>query len=270
MTLALDERRLAMLREMGLRLLPPASPTTAASLAATPETEVGAGALLPALGAEKQHEAPARHDPEPLRAPQSPAAPLVARVVDDRAGLGWDELRTAVAACTACGLSGTRRQTVFGAGPARADWMVIGDPPDEHEDAQGEPFAGPPGQLLDSMLRAIGLDRQRNVSIANVLKCRAPAGRNPEPQEAAQCESFLRRQVELVQPRIILVMGRFAVQTLLRTQEPIGRLRGRPHEYQGVPVVVTYHPAYLLRNLADKGKAWADLCLAMDLMDGRG
>ena len=134
---------------------------------------------------------------------------------------------------------------------------------------QGEPFVGQAGKLLDNMLKAIGMDRHHQVYIANVLKCRPPGNRNPEPEEVAQCEPFLRRQVELLQPRIILAMGRFAVQSLLQTTEPIGKLRGRPHQYGGVPVVVTYHPAYLLRNLPDKAKAWADLCLAMELLDGK-
>ena len=156
---------------------------------------------------------------------------------------------------------------MFGVGPQRADWMVIGEAPGENEDLQGEPFVGQAGKLLDNMLRAIGLDRRRNVYIANVLKCRPPGNRNPDPQEVAQCEPFLRRQVELVQPRIILAMGRFAVQSLLQSQEPVGKLRGRVHSYQGVPLVVTYHPAYLLRNLADKAKAWSDLCLALEVAE---
>jgi DNA polymerase len=143
---------------------------------------------------------------------------------------------------------------------------VVGEAPGENEDLQGEPFVGQAGKLLDNMLKALGLDRQRKVYIANVLKCRPPGNRNPQPQEVAQCEPFLRRQVQLLQPKIILAMGRFAVQSLLGTDEPIGKLRGRRHEYMGVPVVVTYHPAYLLRSLPDKAKAWADLCLAQELM----
>jgi uracil-DNA glycosylase family 4 len=144
--------------------------------------------------------------------------------------------------------------------------MVVGEAPGENEDLQGEPFVGQAGKLLDNMLRAIGVDREQGVFIANVLKCRPPGNRNPQPEEVAQCEPYLRRQVALVQPRIILAMGRFAVQTLLGTTEPIGRLRGRVHHYEGVPVIVTYHPAYLLRNLPDKAKAWADLCMAMELV----
>jgi uracil-DNA glycosylase family 4 len=176
--------------------------------------------------------------------------------------MDWDALATAVAGCRACKLCHGRRNTVFGVGDPRADWLVVGEAPGEQEDAQGEPFVGQAGRLLDNMLAALGLDRQRGVYIANVLKCRPPGNRNPEPDEVAQCEPFLRRQVALLQPRIILAMGRFAVQSLLGTTEPIGRLRGRIHRYEGVPVVVTYHPAYLLRNLPDKSKAWADLCLA--------
>jgi uracil-DNA glycosylase len=164
---------------------------------------------------------------------------------------------------------------VFGVGNEQAHWMVVGEAPGENEDRQGEPFVGQAGRLLDSMLRAIGLTREtappeQQVFICNVLKCRPPGNRNPEPQEVAQCEPFLKRQVALVKPRIILAMGRFAVQSLLRTTEPIGRLRGRVHDYEGVPLIVTYHPAYLLRNLPDKAKAWEDLCLALDTLEARG
>jgi uracil-DNA glycosylase len=187
----------------------------------------------------------------------------------------WPALRAAVAACTACRLCQGRTNTVFGVGNERAHWMIVGEAPGEQEDLQGEPFVGKAGQLLDNMLRAIGLTREsappeRQVYIANTLKCRPPRNRNPEPDELAQCEAFLVRQVALVQPRIILAMGRFAVQSLLRSEEPVGRLRGRVHHYQGVPLIVTYHPAYLLRNLEDKAKAWDDLCLALEVVGARG
>jgi len=149
--------------------------------------------------------------------------------------------------------------------------MIVGEAPGEQEDIEGEPFVGKSGQLLDNMLKALGLARHdaasdpaRQVYIANTLKCRPPGNRNPQPDELAQCEHFLIRQIELVKPKIILAMGRFAVQSLLRSDEPIGRLRGRVHRYQGVPLIVTYHPAYLLRNLEDKARAWDDLCLAAD------
>mgnify|MGYP006173995091 CR=1 FL=1 len=177
-------------------------------------------------------------------------------------------LREAVAQCTACSLCQSRRQTVFGVGHPSAHWLIVGEAPGEQEDRQGEPFVGPAGQLLDAMLRATGRDRGTDLAggvfIANVLKCRPPANRNPAPEEVQRCEPFLARQVALVQPKLIIAMGRFAVQSLLRTTEPIGKLRGRVHRYEGVPVIVTYHPAYLLRNPADKAKAWADLCLALD------
>ena len=178
----------------------------------------------------------------------------------------WDALAQAVSQCQACKLCSGRTNTVFGVGDKKADWLIVGEAPGENEDLQGEPFVGQAGKLLDNMLKALGLDRNNKVYITNVLKCRPPGNRNPEPEEVAQCEPFLRRQVQLLQPKIVLAMGRFAVQALLGTSEPIGKLRGRAHEYLGIPVVVTYHPAYLLRNLPDKAKAWADLCLARQLM----
>jgi DNA polymerase len=188
--------------------------------------------------------------------------------------MDWTALREAASACQACALGATRKQAVFGVGSQRAHWMIVGEAPGEQEDLRGEPFVGAAGQLLDAMLRAVGLTRTdepggepaRQVYIANTLKCRPPRNRNPEREEMQRCEPFLVRQIELLRPRLILAMGRFAVQSLLRTEEPIGRLRGRVHHYQGVPVVVTYHPAYLLRNLPDKAKAWEDLCLALQTM----
>ncbi|MFY9459620.1 MAG: uracil-DNA glycosylase, partial [Aquabacterium commune] len=188
--------------------------------------------------------------------------------------MDWPTLRDTVAACQACGLCQSRKQAVFGAGHVQARWMLVGEAPGEQEDRQGEPFVGRAGQLLDRMLAAVGLTRseappEQQVYIANVLKCRPPANRNPLPQEVAQCEPFLLRQMALVQPDLILAMGRFAVQSLLKTSEPIGKLRGRVHEVQGIPVVVTYHPAYLLRNPADKALVWDDLCRARELQVSR-
>jgi DNA polymerase len=155
--------------------------------------------------------------------------------------------------------------------------MVVGEAPGEQEDREGEPFVGAAGQLLDRMLAALSLTRaadgdaprEQRVFIANTLKCRPPGNRNPTPEELAKCEPFLVRQIELVRPRLILAMGRFAVQALLRSDEPIGKLRGRVHRYQGLPLIVTYHPAYLLRNLPEKAKAWDDLCLAAEVFEGR-
>ena len=185
--------------------------------------------------------------------------------------MDWPALRQAVATCTACGLCQSRTQTVFGSGHERAHWMVVGEAPGEQEDKLGEPFVGPAGQLLDRMLAALQLSRAvpahadaaRQVYIANTLKCRPPRNRNPAPEEMQRCEPFLLRQIELLQPRIILAMGAFAVKALLRSEEPVGRLRGRVHRYHGVPLVVTYHPAYLLRQPLEKARAWDDLCLAM-------
>ncbi|MEZ0602219.1 uracil-DNA glycosylase [Paraburkholderia sp. IW21] len=178
--------------------------------------------------------------------------------------LDWDALSARVAACERCRLCEKRTNTVFGVGDRNADWMLIGEAPGENEDRLGEPFVGQAGKLLDNMLRALTLARDTNVYIANVIKCRPPGNRNPEPDEVARCEPYLQRQVALVKPKLIVALGRFAAQSLLKTDASISSLRGRVHEYEGVPVIVTYHPAYLLRSLPDKAKAWADLCLARD------
>jgi uracil-DNA glycosylase len=180
--------------------------------------------------------------------------------------LSWDELADAVAHCTQCKLSATRTQGVLGVGDRNADWLIVGEAPGADEDRLGEPFVGQAGKLLDAMLAAIGLARGDNVYIANVLKSRPPGNRNPEPDEIAACMPYLLNQIALIQPKIILALGRFAAQTLLDTDEAIGRLRGRVHRFQDVPLVVTYHPAYLLRNLPDKARAWEDLCLARRTM----
>jgi DNA polymerase len=181
----------------------------------------------------------------------------------------WPELKATVKDCTACGLRAGCTQTVFGVGDEQADWLLVGEAPGSEEDRVGEPFVGQAGKLLDNMLAALGLARGRNVYIANVLKCRPPGNRNPEPVEVATCSPYLRRQIELIQPRLIVAMGRFAVQTLLNTDATIGSLRGKVHAYHRVPLVVTYHPAYLLRNLPDKSKAWADLVFARKTISGR-
>lgn len=189
------------------------------------------------------------------------------------AKLAWDELREEVAKCRACRLCESRKQTVFGVGNTAARWMLIGEAPGSEEDQRGEPFVGQAGRLLDSMLASIELTRlgqtPRSVYIANVLKCRPPGNRNPLPEEVQLCEPFLRRQIELVGPALIVVMGRFAAQSLLGTEASIASLRGKRHRIsvagRQIPVVVTYHPAYLLRNLVDKAKSWADLCLAREI-----
>jgi len=178
--------------------------------------------------------------------------------------LDWDALAERVAACERCRLCEKRTNTVFGVGDRNADWMLIGEAPGENEDRLGEPFVGQAGKLLDNMLRSLTLARDTNVYIANVIKCRPPGNRNPEPDEVARCEPYLQRQVALVKPKLIVALGRFAAQSLLKTDASISSLRGRVHAYEGVPVIVTYHPAYLLRSLPDKAKAWTDLCLARD------
>lgn len=175
----------------------------------------------------------------------------------------WESLQAAVAQCTRCDLHKSRTQTVFGVGDPDANWLIIGEAPGAEEDRQGEPFVGRAGQLLNAMLLAIGLKRE-DVYIANILKCRPPNNRDPQPAEVACCESYLKRQIELIQPRIILAVGRIAAQNLLKTEVSIGRLRGKVHALPGttLPLVVTYHPAYLLRKPSDKRKAWDDLKLA--------
>lgn len=182
--------------------------------------------------------------------------------------MDWTELKAAVSGCEACALAKSRRNTVFGVGDEQAEWMLVGEAPGSEEDARGEPFVGQAGKLLDGMLAALDMTRDKNVYIANVLKCRPPGNRNPEPGEVAKCSPHLVRQVALVQPKLILALGRFAVQSLLNTDASIASLRGKVHQYQGVQVVVSYHPAYLLRNLADKAKAWEDLCFARATLAG--
>lgn len=273
MTLDLDARQRAMLADMGVRVW---QPHADASDAAAPAARPAAPAVAP------------RATPAAPMTVAEPSPELRARRPDGVAQMDWDTLQAAVANCQACDLCKTRRHTVFGVGaPAQPgavpaiDWMIVGEAPGEHEDAQGEPFVGQAGKLLDNMLKACGLSRQGErgpegggVYIANVLKCRPPGNRNPTPAEVAQCEPYLQRQVALLQPKIILAMGRFAVQSLLAgsvpevDSTPLGKLRGKVYHYAGVPVVVTYHPAYLLRSLSDKSKAWADLCLAMAHLRG--
>jgi DNA polymerase len=189
-----------------------------------------------------------------------------APVAPAKAATHWLELKQAVPACTACGLHQTRTQTVFGVGDEQADWMLIGEAPGAEEDRLGEPFVGQAGKLLDNMLAAIGLKRGENVYIANVLKCRPPGNRNPQPEEVAKCTPFLKQQIALIGPKLIIAMGRFAAQTLLASDASISSLRGRVYRYEGVPLIVTYHPAYLLRTLPDKAKAWADLVFAKKTM----
>ena len=178
------------------------------------------------------------------------------------ARMDWPLLRQTVAGCTSCGLCKGRTNTVFGVGDESAHWMIIGEAPGAEEDQRGEPFVGQAGRLLDAMLAALDMRRDDNVYIANVLKCRPPANRNPEAAEVARCSPHLLRQIALVKPRLILLMGRFAAQTLLATDASVASLRGKLHDYRGTPAIVTYHPAYLLRSLTEKAKSWQDLLFA--------
>jgi uracil-DNA glycosylase len=272
MSLDLDERQRAMLQEIGIQVFWPTAAARAQEPVEEPLDEPLEATVAPV-------EAPVHaRVPAPVQAPPpavrpapiaAAAAAPVRQLVGEVAGMDWQALAQAVAECRACGLCEGRTNAVFGVGDLQPDWMVIGESPGENEDLQGEPFLGDHGKLLDNMLAAVGARRGKGLYIANLLKCRPPGNRNPQPEEIAQCEPFLRRQVELLRPKVILAMGRFAVQTLLQSAEPVGKLRGRVHSYHGVPLVVTFHPAYLLRNLPDKAKAWADLCLAQEVMRGR-
>lgn len=270
MTLQLDARQRAMLAEMGIRLfdpLPVAAAEPAPARQAPPQRHEASRARAAVATPDAVTVSP-EPEPEPAPAPAPVPAPVhlvaPAGAIDQ---MDWDTLGEAIAACQACSLGQTRRNAVAGIGDRQAAWLVVGEAPGEQEDLQGEPFAGQAGKLLDNMLRAVGASREQGAFLTNALKCRPPGNRHPAPDELAQCEAILRRQVALLRPRVILAMGRLPIQALLASTEPLGRLRGRVHDYQGVPVVVTYPPAYLLRNPADKAKAWADLCLALQVVE---
>lgn len=198
--------------------------------------------------------------------PQEIPAPFSAvRLRPDETGPDWEALEEAVRSCTRCSLHKTRTQTVFGTGNRRAQWLFVGEAPGADEDRLGEPFVGVAGKLLNAMLAALGLKREQ-VYIANVLKCRPPDNRDPQANEVEQCEPNLIRQIELIQPAIIIALGRHAAHSLLKTDLALARLRGQNLSYQNIPLVVTYHPAYLLRTPTDKRKAWEDLCRARALL----
>lgn len=196
--------------------------------------------------------APAASEPTRQAAPVGTTTP--------HGAMAWDELAAAVAACRQCRLCEARKQAVLGVGDINADWLFVGEGPGAEEDQRGEPFVGQAGKLLDNMLAAIDLKRGRNVYIANAVKCRPPENRTPTPEEAAACRPYLERQIELIRPKLIVALGRPAAQTLLQTEIKIAAARGKLHGYRGIPLIVTYHPAYLLRTLPDKAKAWEDLC----------
>jgi uracil-DNA glycosylase len=234
-------------------------PATSARLADTPEqarrvSSPQSGAARPA--SSSRPAAPAETNPvvaDPAR---------IARI----AQLDWDGLNSETAACQACKLCEKRKQAVLGVGALNAPWLFIGEGPGSEEDDQGEPFVGPAGKLLDAMLAAAGLQRGREVYIANVVKCRPPGNRNPSPEETHACAPLLDRQIELIQPKLIVALGKIALMRLTGTDASMASMRGKQHEYRGIPVIATYHPAYLLRNLPDKLKAWEDLMLATKAM----
>ena len=180
--------------------------------------------------------------------------------------MDWAQLKSCVASCTQCALHARRNKTVFGVGDENADWLFVGEGPGADEDALGEPFVGQAGKLLDNMLAAIQLQRGSAVYIANVVKCRPPDNRNPESVEAQACEAYLHRQIDLIKPRLIVALGKVAAVNLLAREASVASLRNTVHQYRGIPLIVTYHPAYLLRSLTDKAKAWEDLCFAVDTL----
>ena len=305
----LDDRQRAMLAEMGVRVWWPqpsdAAPQAVAEVAPARATEgaeraPGVSVVAPlgsparpmptdATTASVPVQAPATRPAtrEPVALAPTPAqskGPVFAPLPEGLSSMGWAELQTAVQACRSCALGAARQTPILGSGQGTAQWMVVGDLPSDADEAQGQPFTGPEGVLLDNMLKAVGVRRQGSAHSADAnanaraelpeaclthaVKCRPQNGRNPETSELATCAAYLSRQVALVQPRVILAMGRFAIQSLLGSTEPMGKLRGRLHDFQGVPVVVTYPPSILLRNPADKAKAWADLVLALSVTQG--
>ncbi len=241
--------------------------------------EMGVGPLwrqrdVPALTVEDEplvEAAMAEPSPQTATAcnPLPIETPIEVPPANEVAHMGWAELKASVAGCVKCGLCKGRTNTVFGVGDEKAKWLFIGEGPGRNEDLRGEPFVGQAGKLLDNMLLAMGLRRGENAYIANIVKCRPTddSGRDrpPTPEEAAACLPYLQRQIALIQPTVLVALGKTAALTLLALdpETPVSKLRGTAHRYAGLPLVVTYHPAYLLRNMVDKKKAWADLCLAM-------
>lgn len=298
MSLDLDTRQRAMLQEMGVHVWlpePAKAPvvvvvaTPAAVLAVSPKPaadaiEKIAAQAIQAVSAPFKFSKPLPTHNLAIAHTEPGNAALAAGIAD----MDWPTLSNTLHQCQACKLCTGRRAPVFEAANAaldatwHADWLVVGDPPDENEEREGTPFVDQAGQLLDNMLKAMGVARHspaerslpaRTAYVTQVVKCRTDPARNPTPQELATCAHFLRREVALVQPKVIVAMGRFAAQTLLHgslpegSKTPFGKLRGTVYRYQGIPVVVTYHPSYLLRTPLDKARAWADLCLAMEAMN---
>lgn len=260
------DRQLQYLEAMGIqawRLRKPPSSTIPIAEEQDAEAPVQPGLPARAEGAVEETASTA----SALTVESNPVVDAPRRM--DTSQMDWTQLAEAVARCRLCELHQSRTQTVFGVGNRSADWLVVGEAPGKDEDAQGEPFVGRAGQLLNAMLKAVGLQREQ-VYIANILKCRPPNNRDPRPEEVVCCEPYLARQIALIQPRIVLAVGRIAAQNLLKTDTPIGQLRGKVHTLgdSGIPVIATYHPAYLLRSPLEKRKAWDDLQLAMTTVRG--
>jgi uracil-DNA glycosylase len=249
-------RRAFVLKELGLT---PVWVRRGNKSPATPDTE-----------GESQSDPRVEAIPQPHAHPNPQAQPVTFVPAGDRAAqiaaMDWPQLKASASACTACALHKARKQAVFGVGDEKAEWLFVGEGPGAEEDERGEPFVGQAGRLLDNMLAAIQLKRGSNVYIANVVKCRPPGNRNPEPAEAQACEPYLTRQIELIRPKLIVALGKVAAQNLLGVEATLGSLRGRVHDYRGTPLIVTYHPAYLLRSLTEKAKSWEDLCFAVDTL----
>ena len=280
MALILDERQRGMLLEMGVRVwLPGTAFETAPALpvaSATPRMAPPPAAAPAASASASASVPPVRATPMP-RASTGPVP--AAGTPLNLAHADWETLANTAAACQACGLCAGRQHATLQPARSQMDWLVVGDPPDEDEDRTAQPFVDSAGLLLDNMLKAVGASRsgeaahgRQGAFATNVVKCRPPHGQIPQAPDLAQCAQYLQREIALVQPKVILAMGRFAIQTLLAEHgalatQPLGKLRGTVYQYQGIPVIATYHPKLLLRNSADKAKAWADLCLAMDVLD---
>ncbi|MBA4143506.1 MAG: uracil-DNA glycosylase [Nitrosospira sp.] len=243
-------RKELILRELGLMPLWRARAGGVRRLAQAPQMPHEIPAIQPEPGVRHMHD-------------DNPAEDRRSEMI---LRMDWDQLRTSVEGCVACPLCRSRTRTVLGAGDPNGDWLYVGEGPGAQEDATGEPFVGPAGQLLDNMLTAIGLKRGRNVYIANIVKCRPPGNREPTADEAACCAPYLVRQIKLMQPKLIIALGKVAAYNLLHGDGSLASLRGRLHKYAGIPVIVTYHPAYLLRNMPAKAKAWEDLCFARSTM----
>lgn len=291
MSLELNPRQRAMLQEMGVHVWLPGTAFAVQTVPTDPHAPASAPAAAVPNAQPVAHASAARFPLSPIvssfvsapvttlgTAPvRAPAQPALAGQLS---ALDWPALAEMASTCQACGLCAGRKQSTLKAPSiaTQADWLVVGDPPDEDEDRAGQPFVEATGILLDNMLKAVGASRTGSGTagayLSNVVKCRPPQGRIAQGPELAQCAMYLQREIALVQPKVIVAMGRFAVQLLLSEQpelenQPLGKLRGRVYRYQGVPVAVTYHPKVLLRASADKGKAWADLCLAMDVVQSQ-